>query len=260
MFNDAQAYERMTGTWSALVGEAFLDWLAPAPNLRWLDAGCGTGAFTRRIALRCAPASVHGLDPEAALIDHARRRPGAPSAHFRVGDAMAMPYAPASFDVAVMALVLVFLPDPARGVSEMVRVLAPGGLACAYNWDLLGRGSPLAPLGLAMRQAGVPAPCAPSEHASREEVMRQLWIAAGLKDVQTRAFTVQRRFDSFEDAWEVSQLGASTAAVLRSLSRDKREEVKSRFRENLRQDTAGPVTCTARAIAVRGRVGGGQAG
>lgn len=253
-FDDAHAYERMTGAWSGLVGNAFLDWLAPAPGLRWLDAGCGSGAFTRLITRRCAPASVHGLDPEAAQIDYARRRLDARGAQFRVGDASAMPYPPASFDVAVMALVLVFLPDPSRGVAEMVRVLGPGGHACAYNWDLHGRGSPLAPLGLAMRQAGVPTPSAPSEEASREEITRQLWVAAGLKHVQTHAITVQRPFASFEQAWEVSQLGASTAAVLRSLSCERREEIKARFRENLCQDTSGPITCTARAIAVRGMV------
>lgn len=254
-FTDAHAYERMTGTWSALVGEAFLAWVAPAAGLRWLDAGCGNGAFTRLLIDRCAPASVEGLDPEPAQIDYARRRPDAPGARFRVGDATAMPYPPASFDAAVMALVLVFLPEPARGVAEMVRVLAPGGRACAYNWDLAAGGSPLAPLGLAMRQAGVPTPAPACEAASREDVMRQLWLDAGLKAVQTRAITVQRRFDSFEQAWQVSQLGASTATVLRGLDDARRNEIKARFRENLRQDTGGPVTLTARAIAVQGVVG-----
>lgn len=257
-FDDPQAYERVMGAWSSLVGEPFLDWLAPASGLRWLDAGCGNGAFTRLIARRCAPASIHGLDTEPAQIDDARRRQGAGEPHitqFRIGDVTDMPYAPASFDVGVMALVLVLLPDPARGVAEMIRMLAPGGLACAYNWDLHGRGSPLAPLNLAMRQAGVPTPAAPSEGASREEVTRRLWIDAGLRQVQTHAITVQRHFDSFEQAWEVSQLGTSAAPVLRSLSHEKREEIKDRFRDNLQQDTSGPVTCTARAIAVRGVVG-----
>lgn len=257
-FDDPQSYDLLAGTWSTLAGEPFLDWLAPAPGLRWLDAGCGNGAFTRLIARRCAPASIHGLDTEPAQIDDARRRQGAGGpqfTQFRIGDVSDMPYAPASFDVAVMALVLVLLRDPARGVAEMVRMLAPGGLACAYNWDLHGRGSPLAPLSLALRQAGVPTPAAPSEKASREEVTRRLWIDAGLRHVQTHAITVQRRFDSFEQAWQVSQLGPSAAPVLRSLSHEKREEIKDRFRQNLQQDTSGPVTCTARAIAVRGEVG-----
>ena len=45
-FDDGAAYERYMGKWSQLAGETFLDWLAPASGLRWLDVGCGNGAFT----------------------------------------------------------------------------------------------------------------------------------------------------------------------------------------------------------------------
>ncbi len=50
----------------------------------------------------------------------------------------------------------------------MVRVLAPGGTAAAYNWDLAAGGSPLAPLGRVMREAGLRADVAPSEAISGE--------------------------------------------------------------------------------------------
>jgi ubiquinone/menaquinone biosynthesis C-methylase UbiE len=48
-------------------------------------------------------------------------------AEFRQGDAMALPFPDNSFDLAVMALVIFFVPDPAKGVAEMVRVVSPGG-------------------------------------------------------------------------------------------------------------------------------------
>ena len=111
-----------------------------------------------------------------------------------------MPYPRGSFDVAVMALVLVCLPEPARGVAEMVRVLAPGGVACAYNWDLAGGGSPLAPLALALRQAGVPVPRPPPLALSGEADLQRLWENAGLQGVCTRRITVRRQFESFEQA------------------------------------------------------------
>ena len=62
-FDDGAAYERYMGEWSRLAGETFLDWLAPKPGLRWLDVGCGNGAFTEMLVGRCAPASVQGVDP-----------------------------------------------------------------------------------------------------------------------------------------------------------------------------------------------------
>ena len=58
LFNDGAAYERYMGKWSQLVGDAFLDWLAPKFGLRWLDVGCGNGAFTELVVGRFAPISV----------------------------------------------------------------------------------------------------------------------------------------------------------------------------------------------------------
>ena len=73
-FDDGAAYERYMGTWSRLVGEKFLEWLGPQSGLRWLDVGCGNGAFTEMIVERCAPASVDGIDPSEEQLDFARTR------------------------------------------------------------------------------------------------------------------------------------------------------------------------------------------
>jgi hypothetical protein len=45
-FNDGDVYQRTMGVWSQLAGEQFLDWLALPSGLRWIDIGCGNGAFT----------------------------------------------------------------------------------------------------------------------------------------------------------------------------------------------------------------------
>ena len=55
-FDDGAAHERMMGVWSRLASEDFLNWLTPAPGQRWIDIGCGNGAFTELLAQRCAPA------------------------------------------------------------------------------------------------------------------------------------------------------------------------------------------------------------
>ena len=79
-FEDGAAYERMMGTWSRLAGEIFLDWLAPRAGLKWIDIGCGSGAFTGLLVERCAPAEVQAIDPSEAQLSFARARPaGLPS-------------------------------------------------------------------------------------------------------------------------------------------------------------------------------------
>jgi len=141
-FDDGAAYERIMGIWSQLAGEQFLDWLAPAGSLRWIDVGCGNGAFTELIVQRCAPAGVEGVDPSQEQLAFARTRPASRIAKFTQGDAMALPFADKSFDVAVMALVIFFVPNPAKGIAEMVRAVRAGGSVAAYAWDMYGGGFP----------------------------------------------------------------------------------------------------------------------
>jgi ubiquinone/menaquinone biosynthesis C-methylase UbiE len=62
------ASDRFTGVWSRLAGQDFLNWIAPQPGLRWLDVGCGNGAFTQLIAGRCEPLSLVGIDPSEAQL------------------------------------------------------------------------------------------------------------------------------------------------------------------------------------------------
>src|SRR5579859_6506445 len=154
MFSDGKVYERMMGRWSKLAGRIFLDWLAPPQNLRWVEVGCGNGAFTEELIVRCAPAAVSAIDPSEGQLSFARARPGTTLAQFRRGDAQALPFADRSFDAAAMALVITFLPDPAKAVAEMARVVKPGGLVASYMWDTLGGGVPLAPLEAALKSLG----------------------------------------------------------------------------------------------------------
>src|SRR5579864_194499 len=154
MFSDGKVYERMMGRWSKLAGRIFLDWLNPPQNLRWIEVGCGNGAFTDELIARCAPAAVSAIDPSEGQLAFARTRPGASLAQFQIGDAQALPFADRSFDAAVMALVITFVPDAAKAVSEMARVVRPGGLVATYMWDTLGGGVPLAPLERALKSIG----------------------------------------------------------------------------------------------------------
>lgn len=253
-FDDGAAYERYMGRWSQRVGETFLDWLTPPSGVRWLDVGCGNGAFTEMLVERCAPVSVHGIDPSEAQLAFARTRPALRGAQFRQGDAMALPFPDDTFDAAVMPLVIFFVPDPATGVAEMARVVCPGGIVAAYAWDMPGGGFPYHALQAEMRGLGVAVPAAPNPDASRLDAMRDLWTGAGLDGVDTREITVQRTFADFDDYWTTILGGPSVGSQLAAMASDDIARLTSRMRAHLPVDATGRITCSARANAVKGRV------
>jgi ubiquinone/menaquinone biosynthesis C-methylase UbiE len=154
-FDDGESYERYMGDWSQRVGKTFLDRLAAPSGLKWIDVGCGNGAFTELLVERCAPTEVHGIDPSEAQLAFARKRPAARLAKFDTGDAMALPFPAQGFDAAIMARVIFFVPDPGKRVVEMVRVVRPGGIVAAYAWDILGGGFTLEPLRIELRSMGI---------------------------------------------------------------------------------------------------------
>ena len=175
-FDDGAAYERRMGVWSRAVGAAFLDWLAPRPGARWLDVGCGNGAFTELIADRCDPAEVHALDASEGQLLFARERLADRGVIFDRGDAMALPFSADRFDVAVMALAISFIPDPGTGVAEMVRVVSPGGTVAAYVWDIMNGGVPHEPIFSELRMIGLAPdlPCSADVSRTRKKLRSQV--------------------------------------------------------------------------------------
>jgi len=253
-FDDGAAYEQMMGKWSRLAGDIFLDWLAPRPGLRWIDIGCGNGAFTELLVERCAPAEVQGIDPSEGQLAFARTRPAARVAEFRQGNAMMLPFAEDRFDAAVMALVIFFVPDPAKGVAEMVRVVCPGGMVATYAWDMLGGGFPQEQIRSEMRAMGLTPPVPPSADASRIEALRDLWTNAGLETVETREITVQRTFANFDDYWTINMKGSSIGPTVAAMASGDAELLRTRVRARLPVDASGRITYSARANAIKGRV------
>ena len=253
-FDDGAAYERMMGVWSRIAGEIFLDWIAPRPGLRWVDVGCGNGAFTELIVERCAPAEVQGIDPSEGQLAYARARPATRMAEFRQGDAMALPFPANRFDAGIMALVIFFVPDPAKGVAEMVRVVSPGGTVAAYAWDMAGGGFPMQPVQTELLAMGFAPVRPPSSDASKIDALEDLWTDAGLASVETRKIEVQRTFADFEDFWATAMLGSTIGPTVATMVASDRDQLKTRVRARLPADGAGRITYGAWANAVKGRL------
>lgn len=251
-FDDGAAYERMMGRWSLLAGERFIDWIQVPKDARWLDIGCGNGAFTELIVQRCQPKAVQAFDPAPAQLDYARKRmPGDTLVSWSEAGAMQLPVADGQADAAVMALVLFFVPEPAVGVAEMCRAVRSGGTIAAYHWDVLNGGFPLAAIGAEMLKLGHPPKLPPSVEASTIEASTALWQQAGLQQVKTTQFTVQRRFDSFDDYWDSAASSNTIRVSLETMPPEQLALVKANVRARL-QAGEGELVVSARANAICG--------
>lgn len=103
--------------------------LPPQRPLRCVDLGCGSGDFTAR--LRPFGFELHGVDISPNSIRLARER--FPEISFHVGDIEDTQLEAGSFDVVVFSGVLHHFPELERVVAECWRLLAPGGVALAYD-------------------------------------------------------------------------------------------------------------------------------
>ena len=250
VFDDSAGYERFMGRWSRAVGEIFLDWIGAAPQLEWLDVGCGTGIFTELVVNRCQPSRVTGVDPAQAQIDLAASKVLDPRVEFRTGDAQALPFADASFDVVSSALVVNFVPDRIKALSEMRRVVRPSGLVAGYVWDFAANASPSAPLRAGLRRVGIEAPEVPGTQDSTDARLRSLLAEAGLRDVAMRVITVTSSYSDFEDFWQAQTPGYNPISkVIAALDPSTREHLRQAVRAELGAVDNRAVEYSARANA-----------
>lgn len=114
-----------------------LEFLGLAPGERVLDIGVGPGLLAWDIARLVGPAGrVVGLDlSEPMLAASAARLADFPQASFVRGDATDLGFADASFDAAVSTQVYEYVADMPKALSELRRVLRPGGRAVILDTD-----------------------------------------------------------------------------------------------------------------------------
>ncbi|MFN6978714.1 MAG: bifunctional demethylmenaquinone methyltransferase/2-methoxy-6-polyprenyl-1,4-benzoquinol methylase UbiE [Gemmobacter sp.] len=111
--------------------DAMMDWLAPHPGQRLLDVAGGTGDIAFRFLRRAPGATAVVCDMTAAMLDEGRKRAEAEALgsalDWVVGDAMALPFPDAAFDVYTISFGIRNVTRPAAALAEAFRVLRPGG-------------------------------------------------------------------------------------------------------------------------------------
>ena len=253
-FDNPEAYDQWMGVLTKIVGDRFLTWLQPNTSKHWIDIGCGNGASTEQILEKCSPSVIDALDPSEDQIKFAKSRKLTKLANFSIGDAEALTALDEKYDYAVMALVLFFLPNPERGVSEMVRVCRSGGQVAAYVWDILGCGLPTNPTLKVLEARGVPFSIPPSSEISTVNALRTVFEKSGAKLVETTAFRAERIYASYEDYWDLSFKFIFVSPAVKNLDLKLIEEIKTEVKENLNIDQPGRVKAKAHANAVKGTV------
>jgi len=191
---------------------------------------------------------VCGVDPSEPFVAAAAERH--PGVDVRQGSAERLPFPDDAFDAALAQLVVHFMADPAAGLAEMARVTRRGGVVAACVWDHAGGGSPLSLFWDAVRETDPDVHDESGLAGAREGHLAELLSAAGLRDVEATALSVEVTHATFDAWWEPYTLAVGPAgAYLAKLDPEQRDVVRERCRARFPERD---LMLTASAWAARG--------
>ena len=244
-------YDRFMGRYSRELAPLMIDFAGVDPGMAVVDVGCGPGPLTERLVERVGPGQVAAADPSEPFVAAATER--APSADVRRAAAEELPWEDDRFDAALSQLVVNFMRDADAGVSEMRRVVRPGGVVAACTWSYGEDMEMLRGFWDAARRldAGAPDEGSTMRYRSAEE-LEDLWRRVGVSDVESNHLRVATRYTGFDDLWEPFTYGVGPAgAYLAKLEPEQREQLRRELFKRIGEPT-GPFTLSATACAVRG--------
>ena len=196
------------------------------------------------------------MDPVEPFVHACSER--VPGADVRLASAEGLPFEDGAFDATLSQLVLNFLPHPAAGLREMMRVTRTGGVIAATVWDYAGEMTMLRAFWDAAKTidpdtAGTLDEGERMPHC-RPDQLKQLWEDCGLADVEADGIIVTADYEDFEDLWAPFTTGVGPAgAYASSLSKADQEALRKAYRKRL-GSPEGAFELTARAWIVWGQV------
>ncbi|MGH9522361.1 MAG: class I SAM-dependent methyltransferase [Terriglobales bacterium] len=158
----AARWERPSAQMGKHVTDALVDFANPQPGERVLDLACGTGAPSLKVARRVG-SSGHVIatdlseEPLKIAAERARER-GLENIQFRLADAHALPFAEGEFDLVTCRFGVMFFADLPRALSEVRRVLKPGGRVAFAAWGSFDQPYFQSTVGVILRRTGAEVP------------------------------------------------------------------------------------------------------
>jgi ubiquinone/menaquinone biosynthesis C-methylase UbiE len=220
----------------ALFGEWAPDLVTIAgvePGHRVVDVACGTGVVAREAATRVGhDGHVLGVDRAEAMLTVARRL--RPDLEWRRGDATDLPLPDGSVDIALCQASLMFIDEPVAALTEMGRVVRPGGTVAVHVWGRLEASTGLAPFAHAVERHAGPGAVelwATYFRLGDLEALAAMFGAAGLEVTATRTRLGAVRMASVDDYVAVELEGTPLGeAVTDAAYRAIREEAQRDLR------------------------------
>ena len=225
-------YERL---WQAQLGPAQADLLARVALRAGegvVDVACGTGLVSFAAAEAVgATGRVLGVDISGAMVEAAQRLADARAvghAAFARLDAEALDLADAGFDAALCALGLMYVPDPARAVRELCRVVRPGGRIGVAVWGERSRCGWAAVFPIVDAEVASEV-CPLFFGLGSGDALLRVCADAGLVEIELRRIATTLVYDDGEEACDAAFVGGPVALAWSRFDLPTRQRVRAHY-------------------------------
>jgi ubiquinone/menaquinone biosynthesis C-methylase UbiE len=204
-----------------MFSEAAMEQVQTTPSMRVLDVAAGPGTLACRIAPSVERVDAIDFSPE--MLGHCLARVaelGLTNLYVQHGDAQALPFPNATFDLGFCMFGIMFFPDRPRAFRELCRVLRPGGRAMLTSWAPIERSSYMQTRVNALRAAD-PSSSNASEIARNvltledPDLFAKEMHDAGFADVSVQPMVREREFADADELFRSLTRGNAPFELLR---------------------------------------------